>query len=121
MGTRSQQQSILDNCSGRRAPQAISPIALGCPNPRSAWGSVPLVSKHSTYMEEALYERMVPGTGELPLLDILAALPPQLVLGIEVPQRSLADAGVGPYERVARCVEATRNLLDRLKVDAPGV
>jgi hypothetical protein len=60
-------------------------------------------------------------TGELPLLDILAALPPQLVLGIEVPQRSLADAGVGPYERVARCVEATRNLLDRLKADAPGV
>jgi sugar phosphate isomerase/epimerase len=81
---------------------------------------VPLVSKHSTYMEEALYERMVPGTGELPLLDILAALPPQLVLGIEVPQRSLADAGVGPYERVGRCVEATRHLLDRLKADAPG-
>jgi sugar phosphate isomerase/epimerase len=82
---------------------------------------VPLVSKHATCMEEALYERMVPGTGELPLLDILAALPPQLVLGIEVPQRSLADAGVGPYERVARCIEATRNLLDRLRADAPGV
>ena len=81
---------------------------------------VPLVSKHATYMEEALYERMAPGTGELPLLDILAALPPQVVLGIEVPQRSLADAGVGPYERVGRCVEATRNLLDRLKADAPG-
>ena len=82
---------------------------------------VPLVSKHAKYMEEALYERMVPGTGELPLLDILAALPPQLVLGIEVPQRSLVDAGMGPHERVARCVEATRNLLDRLKEDVRGV
>ena len=32
---------------------------------------VPLVSTFSSYMDEALHERMVPGTGELPLLDIL--------------------------------------------------
>ena len=82
---------------------------------------VPLVSKHATYMEEALYERMVPGTGELPLVDILAALPSQLVLGIEVPQRSLVDAGMGPYERVGRCVDATRNLLDRIKGNVGSV
>jgi sugar phosphate isomerase/epimerase len=75
---------------------------------------VPLISTFVRYMEEALYERMVPGTGELPLLDILAALPRHLVLGLEVPQRSLAQAGVGPYERVGRCIEATRNLLARI-------
>jgi sugar phosphate isomerase/epimerase len=57
---------------------------------------VPLISKFAKYMEEALHERMVPGTGELPLLDILAALPDHLVLGLEVPQRSLAQAGMGP-------------------------
>ena len=74
---------------------------------------VPLRSKHSSYMEEALYERMVPGTGELPLLDILTALPEDVVIGLEVPQRSLAEAGVGPHERVARCVEAARGLLSR--------
>jgi sugar phosphate isomerase/epimerase len=79
---------------------------------------VPLVSKYSSYMEEALYERMVPGTGELPLLELLAALPNDVVLGLEVPQRSLAEAGVGPHERVARCVEATRNLLRRVEVNA---
>ena len=73
----------------------------------------PLKSKHSSYMEEALYERMVPGTGELPLLDILAALPEEVVIGLEVPQRSLAEAGVGPEQRVGRCVEATRSLLAR--------
>jgi sugar phosphate isomerase/epimerase len=72
---------------------------------------VPLVSKHSSYMDEALYERMVPGTGELPLREILAALPRDVVLGLEVPQRSLAQAGVGPHERVGRCVQATRSLL----------
>jgi len=79
---------------------------------------VPLVSKYSSYMEEALYERRVPGTGELPLLELLAALPNDVVLGLEVPQRSLAEAGVGPHERVARCVEATRNLLRRVEVNA---
>ena len=79
---------------------------------------VPAVSRHSTYLEEALYERMVPGTGEVPLFDILAALPAQLVLGIEVPQRSLAEAGIGPHERVARCVEATRNLLCQVEARA---
>jgi sugar phosphate isomerase/epimerase len=72
---------------------------------------VPLVSTFTKYMEEALHERMVPGTGELPLLDILAALPSHLVLGLEVPQRSLAQAGEGPHERVGRCIKATRDLL----------
>jgi sugar phosphate isomerase/epimerase len=79
---------------------------------------VPLVSKHATYMDEALHERMVPGTGELPLLDILSVLPHHLVLGLEVPQRSLADAGVGPRERVVRCVEATRSLLQQVEARA---
>jgi sugar phosphate isomerase/epimerase len=71
----------------------------------------PLRSRHSSYMDEALHERMVPGTGELPLLDILTALPENIVIGLEVPQRSLAEAGVGPHERVARCIEVTRGLL----------
>lgn len=76
---------------------------------------VPLVSRHSSYMEEALYERMVPGTGELPLLEMLMALPRHQLLGLEVPQRSLVEAGVGPHERVARCVKATRALLARIE------
>lgn len=76
---------------------------------------VPVVSRFTSYMDEALRERMVPGTGELPLLDIIAAIPEHVVLGLEVPQRSLAESGVGPHERVARCVEATRNLLARVE------
>jgi sugar phosphate isomerase/epimerase len=71
----------------------------------------PLVSKYATYMEEAMTERMVPGTGELPLLEILAALPHHLVISLEVPQRSLALAGVGPHERIGRSVAAARALL----------
>jgi sugar phosphate isomerase/epimerase len=71
----------------------------------------PLVSRFATYAEEAKFERMVPGTGELPLQAIVAALPKNIVIGIEVPQRSLAEAGVGPRERLGACVEATRALL----------
>jgi sugar phosphate isomerase/epimerase len=75
----------------------------------------PLVSRFASYMDEALHERMVPGTGELPLLDIVAAVPEHVVLGLEVPQRSLAESGVGPRERLARCVDATRDLLFRVR------
>jgi sugar phosphate isomerase/epimerase len=75
---------------------------------------VPLVSKHARYMDEALHERLPPGTGELPLADFLNTVSPDVVIGIEVPQRSLAEAGMGPHERVARCLESTRRLLDQL-------
>jgi sugar phosphate isomerase/epimerase len=75
---------------------------------------VPLVPTIGDYMEEACFERMVPGTGEAPLLEILDALPRHLVIGIEVPLRSQADAGVGPHQRLGRCVDATRELLAQL-------
>jgi sugar phosphate isomerase/epimerase len=63
------------------------------------------------YMEEAMYERMVPGEGELPLRDILAALPAGIVIELEIPRRSLALAGVSPIDRLRPCVDAARRLL----------
>lgn len=63
------------------------------------------------YMEEAMFERMVPGEGELPLHALLSALPGDTVLEIEVPRRSLALAGVSPIDRLRPCVEAARRLL----------
>lgn len=71
----------------------------------------PLVSTHSSYMEEALHERVVPGAGELPLAELLALIPADVVVSVEVPQRSLAEAGVGPQERVSAAVAATRRLV----------
>ena len=75
---------------------------------------VPLVPTIPDYMEEACFERMVPGTGELPLLEHTRALPRHVVMGLEVPLRSQADAGVGPHERLGRCVDAARELLAEL-------
>jgi len=71
----------------------------------------PRVSKFVEYADEAKFERMVPGTGELPLLEILKALPAHLPVSLEVPQRSLAEQGVTTRERLALCVTATRDLL----------
>ena len=68
------------------------------------------------YMEEAMYERMVPGEGELPLRDILAALPADVVLELEIPQRSLALAGVSPIDRLRPCVDAARRLLSEVQL-----
>jgi sugar phosphate isomerase/epimerase len=66
------------------------------------------------YMEEAMFERMVPGEGELPLRDVLSALPPGIVIEIEVPRRSLALAGVSPIDRLRPCVDAAHRLLSEI-------
>ncbi|CPR06790.1 xylose isomerase domain-containing protein [Mycobacterium bohemicum DSM 44277] len=68
------------------------------------------------YMEEAMFERMVPGEGELPLLEILRALPRDLVIEVEVPRRSLALAGVSPLDRLRPCVAAARRLLSEAQL-----
>jgi hypothetical protein len=54
---------------------------------------------------------MAPGEGELPLAQFLRLVPDGVVVSLEIPMRSLAEAGVGPRERTARCVEAARTLL----------
>lgn len=66
------------------------------------------------YMDEAMHERMAPGEGELPLADYLRALPRDRIVSLEIPQRSLADAGVGPRERLGNCVSRARELLRTL-------
>jgi len=73
------------------------------------------------YMEEAMYERMVPGEGELPLRDILAALPPDIVIELEVPRRSLALAGISPIDRLRPCVDAARRLLAERPAKSSGL
>ena len=75
---------------------------------------VPLVSRFPTYFQEAMTERMVPGQGELPLLDILKVVPRDRVVSLEVPLLSQAKAGIGPLERLRPAVVAARKLLAQL-------
>ena len=58
-----------------------------------------------------MFERMVPGEGELPLGEILSVLPSDIMLEIEVPRRSLALEGVSPLDRTRPCVDAARRML----------
>jgi len=51
-----------------------------------------------SYLEEAMYQRMAPGDGERPLAEMLATVPADVVIGLEVPLRSLAESGVSPME-----------------------
>lgn len=73
-----------------------------------------LVISSEDYLNTAMYERLSPGDGELPLFDILSALPPTTVISLEVPQRSKAESGIGPGDRLRPCVKAARNLLARV-------
>jgi sugar phosphate isomerase/epimerase len=68
--------------------------------------------RFETYMEEAMFERMAPGEGELDLAAVVAALPGDRIYSLEIPLRSEAEAGVGPHERLGRCVAAARRLLE---------
>ena len=70
----------------------------------------PRVPTIASYMEEAMFERMVPGEGELGLRDWLRVLPRDRVYAIEVPQRSLARAGQTPHQRLGACVAGVRKL-----------
>lgn len=63
------------------------------------------------YLEEAMYERQVPGEGEAPLAAIVAALPNVCSIGMEVPLRSEAERGVRVRERMARCLEGARRVI----------
>ena len=71
----------------------------------------PWAPRFDTYMEEAMYERMAPGDGELPLHEFVRLIAPDVTVSLEIPIRSLAEQGLGPRERVAPCVDAARAML----------
>ena len=61
------------------------------------------------YMNVAMFERCVPGEGELPLKDVVAALPEDVTISVEVPNLA-AMRSIGPHEHAARCVAGAREL-----------
>ena len=101
---------VVRSGSGAEDLAALDPDTIGYVQLSDA----PLVPSIASYMEEACFQRMVPGTGELPLQDLLAALPRDVVIGLEVPLRAEALAGTGPHARLGRCVAAARDLLAKL-------
>jgi sugar phosphate isomerase/epimerase len=62
------------------------------------------------YFYEALYERGIPGEGELPLVELLRMFPSNIIISPEVPLRSLRESGVPIQECARRVIEGTRNV-----------
>lgn len=62
-------------------------------------------------LHEALFDRMVPGDGELGLAEFLDALPGDIIVGMEVPLETMRSRGVTAAERIRRVTTATRELL----------
>lgn len=62
------------------------------------------------YRHEALFERGIPGEGELPLLDFLKSIPADVLVSPEVPLKALRASGVSIQECARRAVEGARRL-----------
>ncbi len=65
------------------------------------------------YMDEGMYERLAPGEGDAPLVDVLRALPGDVPISIEIPQRARAEAGQPPEQRIAHCIAAARRVMEQ--------
>ncbi len=72
---------------------------------------VPLKPLIADYMQEAMFNRLVPGEGELPLAEFVRALPRNVPVGLEIPMRAQAENGVSPYDRLLPAVVAAKALL----------
>jgi sugar phosphate isomerase/epimerase len=75
---------------------------------------VPLVPVEHDYMKEAMFQRMAPGQGELPLAAFVAALPRDIPIGLEVPMLAAAEAGTMQIAVLRPAVEAARRLLEQM-------
>lgn len=93
--------SVADLGSIDRASIAYAQI---CDGPATVAGEQALAL-------EGFEERMLPGTGHLPVGAFVAALPPGIPLAIEVPCRSAREAGISAFERARLAVEATRGVV----------
>jgi len=63
------------------------------------------------YMKEAMFRRMIPGEGDLPLREFVDALPRGQTLGLEVPLLAVAESGRTARDYVGEIVTNTRELL----------
>lgn len=76
-----------------------------------------LAQRGEVYREDS-QDRLPPGEGELPLREIVELIPEGVVISIEVPMRSAAEAGEPTPNRVRRAVEASRALVESVR--GPG-
>jgi len=84
---------------------AVEPGTIGYIQLADSPADVP----EADYMNVAMFERCVPGMGELPIKELIAALPADVTISVEVPNIA-AMRGTGPHNHAAQCVAAAREL-----------
>jgi hypothetical protein len=67
------------------------------------------------YFNRAMFGRMAPGEGEMPVREFLGVLPPGLIYGIEVPFPAVTAGKLGPLEHATRLLEQARALQPQLR------
>ncbi len=72
---------------------------------------VPRVATFPQYMQEAMGARLIPGDGELPLAELLAVIPGDIPVGLEVPNLTDVKSREELIAHVKRAVMAARKLL----------
>jgi sugar phosphate isomerase/epimerase len=63
---------------------------------------------HATYLAEAIDGRCLPGEGELPLAELIHALPIDLPLSLEIRSKALRERFGDPIERARAVLDTTR-------------
>jgi sugar phosphate isomerase/epimerase len=65
---------------------------------------------------ESIANRLYPGEGEFPLVELLRAAPSHASIGVETPSLERQKRGLSPLERAREAIGATRDLLKRVVV-----
>jgi sugar phosphate isomerase/epimerase len=86
-------------------PETIGYIQL-CDAPRAF--------TKETYAQEASFDRMPPGEGELALHELLSVLPKSRPVGLEIPMLTESLGPTGLRGCISRCVTAARSMLEQL-------
>lgn len=76
----------------------------------------PLRGNGKDYYLEASFERKIPGEGQLPLSELLRALPGDIRIGLEVPMQKTLQKSADLHGPISRIVEAAKALL----IDIPA-
>ena len=63
---------------------------------------------------EASYERLYPGDGAFPLVELLSAAPTDVSWGIEAPSQRRAESGISAEMQAKEAMTAMRRVIDRI-------
>lgn len=73
------------------------------------------------YQYNAFFERQIPGDGDLPVVEFLAALPADAPIGVEVPLKAMEESGVSHLDRAKLLRQRVGLLLEQAASHVPDV